>query len=87
MWEIVARDQPYRDKEYKWTNEVRDAVLAGVRPSNQIGMTGSYGELMKECWARDPSLRPAFTEIVQRIGRISHVDDREGEPQFAENAL
>lgn len=54
--------------------DVSNAVLAGVRPCSLEGIDRSYGDLMRECWARDPSLRPSFVEVVQRLGRLLQTD-------------
>ena len=45
MWEIVARDVPYNEREFRWTKDVKDAILAGARPSSPRGMDRSYGDL------------------------------------------
>jgi hypothetical protein len=74
MWEIVARDVPYIEREFQWMKDVSNAVLAGVRPCSLEGIDRSYGDLMRECWARDPSLRPSFVEVVQRLGRLLQTD-------------
>jgi hypothetical protein len=71
MWEIVARDIPYNEREFRWMKNVKEAVLAGARPSSPGDIDRSYGDLMKECWAGTPSLRPSFTEVVQRLKRLS----------------
>ena len=83
MWEIVARDVPYSEREFRWTKDVRDAVLAGVRPSSPRGMDRSYGDLMRECWACEPSLRPSFSEVVQRLARLSQTTSGEAEGESA----
>lgn len=68
MWEITARQVPYEDKDYEWIQDVKDAVLAGIRPTlPQGGVRDDYIVLMRHCWAADPDQRPAFVDIVSRL--------------------
>lgn len=30
----------------------------------------AYVDLMKECWAHDPQLRPTFPDIARRLGSL-----------------
>lgn len=71
MWEIVARDEPYRAMGYRWMREIKEAVLAKVRPALPRGVAKTYRDLMRKCWSADPSRRPAFSEVVQRLTQMS----------------
>lgn len=71
MWEIIAREVPFSERAFNWMHQVKDAVVAGIRPAFLTGVPRSYQDLMKECWAGDPSQRPAFPEIVRRLQYIS----------------
>ena len=67
MWEVVARGRPYKDKGYCWIKEIKEAVLAGVRPTCPSHVSENYEYLMSQCWITCPSERPNFTEIVQHL--------------------
>ena len=68
MWEIVVRQIPYEDRGYEWIQEVKDAVLSGIRPTLRQGCAGeAYISLMQQCWASEPEQRPPFDEIVNRL--------------------
>ena len=74
MWEIVSRDLPYRDRGYRWMKDIKEAVLSGIRPTIPGGLLESYRDLMSECWSSDPSRRPTFTEVIQRLTRMNLLD-------------
>lgn len=66
MWEIIAREVPYEDRGYEWIQDVKDAVLAGIRPTiPRRGVRDDYSGLIRRCWAPIPEQRPAFPEIVR----------------------
>ncbi|XP_062516758.1 uncharacterized protein LOC134192087 [Corticium candelabrum] len=75
MWEIAARVVPYCDMSFRLTTDVKDAVLSGVRPPCPSGIAKSYRDLLEKCWAAHPSQRPTFSKIVQRLQRISQIDN------------
>lgn len=68
MWEIIARQDPYDDRDYEWIQDVKDAVLAGIRPTiPRRGARDDYIALMRQCWTHNPEQRPAFPEIAVRL--------------------
>jgi hypothetical protein len=51
-------------------------VLEGVRPSRPVSCSGtavldSLWDLMQNCWAGKAEMRPAVSEIVERLGSLS----------------
>lgn len=71
MWEIIAREVPYEDRGYEWIQEVKDAVVAGIRPTIRRGrVRDDYCGLMRQCWAPNPEQRPEFAEIVRGLQEI-----------------
>ena len=68
MWEVVARGFPYEDQTFGWIEDVKDAVLAGVRPTlTHVDARQDYVDLMRQCWSSDPDERPSFDKIVDRL--------------------
>lgn len=65
LWEIFMRESPY--SEYSSTRAVMQAVVHGHRPRLPTNCPPPYVALMCDCWQGDPSARPSFDEIVQRL--------------------
>lgn len=65
LWELVARDAPYRDLD----NE--DLVIAlrdqHLRPEIPKWTPEPYKLLMERCWSELPSTRPNFDQIVKLL--------------------
>ena len=34
---------------------------------------GALYELLQDCWQHEPQKRPAFTEVVARLGALQHI--------------
>lgn len=65
MWELLTRDVPFGHLKTAWS--IRDAVVAGERPSVPPGQPPLFVALMRDCWCENPRRRPAFSGIVQRL--------------------
>jgi serine/threonine protein kinase len=65
MWEIWTQQLPY--DQYRFNYQVEDAVAQGERPETPVDCPKEYYQLMADCWQHDPSCRPSFEEICQRI--------------------
>ena len=86
MWEIIAREMPYNDRAFEWIQEVRDAVMKGVRPTIPSGSAeDSYLKLMRRCWSRDPDQRPSFATVVTELTYMSPEDLEEPAEEPAQN--
>ncbi len=46
-------------------------VLEGERPRIPSSCPKEWGELMKRCWATDPTRRPTFSKIVKALEELS----------------
>uniref|UniRef100_A0A0E0IR94 Protein kinase domain-containing protein n=1 Tax=Oryza nivara TaxID=4536 RepID=A0A0E0IR94_ORYNI len=69
MWEILTGEEPYANMHY-------GAIIGGIvnntlRPPVPVSCDPEWRRLMEQCWAPDPSQRPAFTEIAGRLRAIS----------------
>lgn len=69
MWEILTGEEPY-------ANMHCGAIIGGIlnntlRPAIPDRCDPAWRKLMEQCWAPDPSDRPSFTEITNRLRAIS----------------
>ncbi|XP_073249604.1 ephrin type-A receptor 4-like isoform X5 [Porites lutea] len=68
LWEIMSfADRPY----WGWSNsEVMDRVQFGYRLPAPKDCPEIIHGIMMDCWQSDPSKRPKFEEIVNRLDKI-----------------
>ncbi|KAG9392217.1 Protein tyrosine kinase [Carpediemonas membranifera] len=66
LWEIAARDIPYR-QERLGLDAIRAHVRAGYRPMIPAGTPAAVGKLIRRCVAPDPRDRPTFAEVVTAL--------------------
>ncbi|KAM7488553.1 hypothetical protein LguiB_026037 [Lonicera macranthoides] len=69
MWEILTGEEPY-------ANMHCGAIIGGIvnntlRPPIPERCDPEWRKLMEDCWSPDPSARPSFTEITNRLGVMS----------------
>ncbi|XP_074573007.1 RAF-like serine/threonine-protein kinase 20 isoform X2 [Curcuma longa] len=69
MWELITGDEPYRDMHY-------GLIIGGIlnntlRPPVPESCAPEWKSLMEQCWAAEPSQRPGFTEIVNRLRALA----------------
>ncbi|KAF5784803.1 putative protein kinase TKL-Pl-6 family [Helianthus annuus] len=65
MWEILTGDEPY-------ANMHCGAIIGGIvkdtlRPTIPEKCDPEWRKLMEQCWSADPTTRPSFTEITNRL--------------------
>ena len=65
MWEIVTRQLPFIN--YKFNYEVLDSVKQGERPALPTDCPFELKALIQDCWRGDPSARPSFHDIDNRL--------------------
>ncbi|XP_076924175.1 uncharacterized protein LOC143586529 [Bidens hawaiensis] len=68
MWEILTEEEPYADMHC-------GAIIGGIvsnmlRPTIPDQCDERWKGLMEECWSHDPTDRPTFTEITNRLQLI-----------------
>ncbi|KAG9396006.1 high-affnity carbon uptake protein Hat/HatR [Carpediemonas membranifera] len=80
LWEIAARDIPYR-QERLGLDAIRAHVRAGYRPMIPAGTPAAVGELIRRCVAPDPRDRPTFAEVVAGL------PDNASTEMYAESAV
>ncbi|XP_040993868.1 LOW QUALITY PROTEIN: uncharacterized protein LOC121240468 [Juglans microcarpa x Juglans regia] len=69
MWEILTSEEPY-------ANMHCGAIIGGIvnntlRPPIPKRCDPEWKKLMEECWSPDPTARPSFTEITNRLRDMS----------------
>ncbi|XP_010542980.1 PREDICTED: serine/threonine-protein kinase phg2-like isoform X2 [Tarenaya hassleriana] len=69
MWEILTGEEPY-------ANMHCGTIIGGIlnntlRPPVPEKCDEEWRKLMEQCWSFDPSERPPFTEIVDRLRSMS----------------
>ncbi|KAF6141133.1 hypothetical protein GIB67_006578 [Kingdonia uniflora] len=69
MWEILTGEEPY-------ANMHCGAIIGGIvsntlRPLIPDRCDSGWRKLMEQCWSPDPSARPSFTEITNRLRVMS----------------
>ena len=67
LWEILCRENPYKDHDFRWMEDVSLTVQRGIRPTIPPFSPPFYVQLMKECWHTEPERRPSFTNIIDRL--------------------
>ena len=70
LWEIVTSRLPYYGLD---ANQVTAQVLySDLRPSIPANVVPAMKDLLRKCWAKNPDLRPTFSEILKefRTGNI-----------------
>jgi serine/threonine protein kinase len=72
---IVYQLVLYSDLSWPWSNgrqprsmsDLMNSVHNGVRPVIPDSVSAEFRQLMNDCWAQDPGLRPTFREILERL--------------------
>ncbi len=72
LWEMASHKYPWEELKGAFiSQQVSTRVEAGERPDvNRNEWPATYVGLMEQCWAGNPSVRPAFREIAERLQTI-----------------
>lgn len=65
MWELYTRDCVFKGLPQI---EVYNRVISGNMPDVDKDCDPRYAELMKQCWEINPTNRPSFREVIDRLG-------------------
>ncbi|AQL04546.1 Protein kinase superfamily protein with octicosapeptide/Phox/Bem1p domain [Zea mays] len=65
LWELLTGEEPYADLHY-------GVIIGGIvsntlRPPVPDSCDPEWRSLMEQCWSTEPSERPNFTEVVNRL--------------------
>lgn len=87
MWEVWRWSQPYA--HHRFMHLIQEAVLAGERPDHALGpedlavpISKKYVEVMSLCWNENPSIRPSFDDIVNKLQVMRKALQANVEPAF-----
>lgn len=69
LWEIFTRQEPY--KEFNSFDKFKHAICTlHHRPEIPESVPESIASIMRDCWAPDPTTRPSFAEVCQRLACV-----------------
>lgn len=68
MYELFSRRFPFGKKT---RFQIELDVVAGLRPELPSDCPPAWAALTRLCWHEDPSMRPSFFEILDRLGEKS----------------
>ncbi len=69
MWELAARDEPWRDVTGPFLlASLLNAIRADRRPAIDPKWPSAFVGVMRRCWAGVPMARPSFATIVELLG-------------------
>ncbi|EDR29324.1 serine-threonine protein kinase, putative [Entamoeba dispar SAW760] len=69
-YEVLSRKVPYSDENFAHSWDVSDFVTKGNRLNIPDSFPPEMAKLISDCWVEDPSLRPKFTEIEERVEAV-----------------
>ncbi|KAJ4954230.1 hypothetical protein NE237_031062 [Protea cynaroides] len=69
MWELLTGEEPYADMHC--ASIIGGIVNNTLRPQVPTWCDPEWKSLMGSCWACDPAERPSFSEISQRLRKMS----------------
>lgn len=87
LMEIFTGNLPYSNPPYHMMNQAQlmyQILEQNVRPS-LAGVPLSIQRLAEECWSHDVRLRPSFSEIVVRLGRLEAEFSPSNDPEMGQN--
>ena len=68
LWELLENKVIYNNLNLL---DIRETVLNGIRPKiTKFDSSQNYIQLIKQCWASSPILRPNFIDIIPVLQKI-----------------
>jgi hypothetical protein len=68
MYMVVTGLEPFPNLKTQFA--IAQKVMAGDRPPIPDSISPAFRSLITECWHPDPSLRPSFKDITDRLGEL-----------------
>ncbi|KAL0922092.1 hypothetical protein M5K25_006054 [Dendrobium thyrsiflorum] len=69
MWELLTGEEPYSDRHC--ASIIGGIVNCTLRPEIPSWCDPEWKSLMEICWSSDPTQRPSFSEISQRLRKMA----------------
>ncbi|MQM15700.1 hypothetical protein Taro_048650 [Colocasia esculenta] len=84
MWELLTGEEPYADLHY-------GAIIGGIvnntlRPPIPESCDPEWRSLLESCWSAEPSERPSFTEIANKLRAMAASIPQKGQVQAQTSA-
>ncbi len=67
LWELFTRKKPFDEFDFKSIFMKRDAIYNGLRPTIPDDAPLLYTNLIEDCWDHEPTHRPSFEVILDRL--------------------
>ena len=72
VWSVANdRAMPYLEYNFKNALMMQNAIVDGTRPMIKDGTRQEFVGLMSVCWAKEPSGRSLFSEVIRIVESIS----------------
>jgi hypothetical protein len=74
LYELATGQVPFADAAYKFDFQLKEAIVAGQRPSLEklpYPLPPEVPAIIMECWAQNPSDRPTMPKILKRFNQVS----------------
>jgi len=65
LWALWVQKEPFTEFEHPW--EIARHVLEGHRPIIPSDCPDAFRDLMAQCWATDPAIRPSAEQLVTML--------------------
>jgi serine/threonine-protein kinase CTR1 len=76
MWELASLQEPWTDVSGPFLGSKLLALIRDeVRPPIQEGWPEVYVEIMRACWATQPSARISFAVAREELSKITSIED------------
>lgn len=69
MWELLTGEEPYAD--IHCASIIGGIVNDSLRPQIPTWCDPEWKSLMESCWASDPTQRPSFAEVAQKLRNMA----------------
>jgi serine/threonine protein kinase len=67
LYEIFTLKKPFWEKNFQTTFAVQQHIIEGNTPTIPADVPGEMKDLMLQCWNMNPSERPTFRKIVEKM--------------------
>ena len=70
LWEVLTQTQAFSDIDDDLAAFIHAVCDNGFRPDIPTDCPSRIRQLIENCWRKEPSLRPSFSEIITRLDHI-----------------
>ena len=84
LYEIVTRQKPW--SHFQMPQQIAVQIFKGHRLEMPDGVQPEILSLVKDCWQEDPTVRPSFTSILERLTLLKSITPPESLSSVVEEA-